>query len=218
MQPRIGIEASGGYERTIVAKLRMEGFEVIAFQPNQVAPMPCFACKGPRTISLMALSSPLAPLRSKPATLKDSRFATLAEHLTFIEQIEEDIARGNTRREGYQTPEIEAEIEAEISRLKKRRAVELKRLLAILCPPHRKGISDASPMPISPTRSFPMESSLGRIVWPPENHRQTHKLALVACARKLLIFANTPLSRETPWTPKKPVKITSERINGPAPT
>jgi hypothetical protein len=43
----------------------------------------------------------------------DSRFATLAEHLTFIEQIEEDIARGKTRREGYQTPELEAEIEAE---------------------------------------------------------------------------------------------------------
>jgi hypothetical protein len=33
---RIGIEASGGYERTIVAKLRMEGFEVIVFQPKQV--------------------------------------------------------------------------------------------------------------------------------------------------------------------------------------
>ncbi len=35
---RIGIEASGGYERTIVAKLRMEGFEVIVFQPKQVRP------------------------------------------------------------------------------------------------------------------------------------------------------------------------------------
>ena len=33
---RIGIEARGGYERTIGAKLRMEGFEVIVFQPKQV--------------------------------------------------------------------------------------------------------------------------------------------------------------------------------------
>ncbi len=33
---RIGIEASGGYERTMVAKPRMEGFEVIVFQPKQV--------------------------------------------------------------------------------------------------------------------------------------------------------------------------------------
>jgi transposase len=69
----------------------------------------------------------------------DSRFATLAEHLTFIEQIEEDIARGKTRREGYQAPELEAEIEAEISRLKNRRAVELKRLLAILRPSASEG-------------------------------------------------------------------------------
>jgi hypothetical protein len=38
---------------------------------------------------------------------------------------------------------------------------------------------------------------------------KSHKLALVACARKLLIFANTVLTRETPWTTKKPVKIPS---------
>ncbi len=28
-----------------------------------------------------------------------------------------------------------------------------------------------------------------------------HKLALIACARKLLIYANTVLSRGSPWTP-----------------
>jgi hypothetical protein len=128
----------------------------------------------------------------------DSRFATLAEHLTFIEQIEEDIARGKTRREGYQTPELEAAIETEISRPKSA-AGSTSNASSPSC----------APMPISPTRSFPMESSLGRIVWPPENRWQPHKLALVACARKLLIFANTLLTRETPWTPKKPVKITS---------
>jgi transposase len=29
---------------------------------------------------------------------------------------------------------------------------------------------------------------------------KTHKLALVACARKLLIFVNTVVARGTPWT------------------
>jgi transposase len=83
----------------------------------------------------MPLSSPLAPLRSKPATLRRIRASPpLPSTSLYIEQIEEDIARGKTRREGYRTPELEAEIEAEISRLKKRRAVELKRLLAILRP------------------------------------------------------------------------------------
>jgi transposase len=38
-----------------------------------------------------------------------------------------------------------------------------------------------------------------------------HKLALVACARKLLIFANTVLARQTPWTEKK---AKSPRTNG----
>jgi transposase len=36
-----------------------------------------------------------------------------------------------------------------------------------------------------------------------------HKLALVACARKLLIFANTVLARQTPWTTNKPAEMTS---------
>jgi transposase len=31
---------------------------------------------------------------------------------------------------------------------------------------------------------------------------KSHKLALVACARKLIIFANTVVARGTPWTSK----------------
>ncbi|TXN56019.1 IS110 family transposase, partial [Methylobacterium sp. WL18] len=30
---------------------------------------------------------------------------------------------------------------------------------------------------------------------------KTHKQALIACARKLLIYANTVLARGTPWRP-----------------
>jgi transposase len=33
---RVGIEASGGYERTVIARLRSDGFTVIRFQPLQV--------------------------------------------------------------------------------------------------------------------------------------------------------------------------------------
>jgi hypothetical protein len=64
----------------------------------------------------------------------DSRFATIAEHLT-IEQIEEDIARGKTRREGYQTPELEAEIEANLASQKapRRRTQTLPRHSARPC-------------------------------------------------------------------------------------
>src|SRR6202023_342357 len=37
-----------------------------------------------------------------------------------------------------------------------------------------------------------------------------HKVALVACARKLLIFVNTVVERETPWTKEE----TMARFNG----
>jgi hypothetical protein len=120
----------------IVAKLRWKNSR--SSQPSKCAPMPCFACKGPSPsagsgdiIDAALIAACTAAVETYHAP-PDSRFATLAEHLTFIEQIEEDIARGKSRREGYQTPALEAGIEAEISRLKKRRAVELKRLLAIL--------------------------------------------------------------------------------------
>jgi transposase len=33
---RVGIEASGGYEQAVVAKLRRDGFQLIVFQPMQV--------------------------------------------------------------------------------------------------------------------------------------------------------------------------------------
>jgi transposase len=57
---------------------------------------------------------------------QDARFGALVEHLPFIAQIEEDIARGKTRREGFKTAEFKAGAEAEIARVKNRRARELK--------------------------------------------------------------------------------------------
>lgn len=38
-----------------------------------------------------------------------------------------------------------------------------------------------------------------------------HKVALVACARKLLIFVNTVVERGTPWTTEMPVLVTAKR-------
>jgi transposase len=130
---RIGIEASGGCERAIVAKLRTEGFEVVLFQPKQVRAYAIFRLqRANNDIIDAALIAVCAAAVETLHAAPDPRLAGLAERLAFIEQIEEDIARGKTRREGFQTAELEAEIEAEIARLKRRRAGELKRLLAIL--------------------------------------------------------------------------------------
>jgi transposase len=40
-----------------------------------------------------------------------------------------------------------------------------------------------------------------------KNRGKVHKQALIACARKLLIFANAVVERGTPWTEKPPLKI-----------
>jgi transposase len=267
---RVGIEASGGYERAIVAHLRTEGFEVVLFQPKQVRAYAMFRLQRAKNdiidaALIAACTAAVETLHAPP----DPRFAALAEHLTFIEQIEEDIARGKTRREGFQTAGLKAEIEAEIARLKKRRTFELKRLLAILRAHadlakrldllisvpgigERTALALLIRMPELGTLSREQVAALAGLApfdddsgkrkgsrhigggrdrvrkslyaaalpaafqWNPalvalyarlKIAGKPHKLALVACARKLLIFANTVLTRQTPWTTKKPAEI-----------
>ncbi|MFD2649889.1 hypothetical protein ACFSX5_19080 [Devosia albogilva] len=50
---RVGIEASGGYERGVVAALREAGFKVILHQPLQVRLLPACGCSAPRTTGWM---------------------------------------------------------------------------------------------------------------------------------------------------------------------
>ena len=42
---RVGIEASGGYEQAVVARLRGDQFVVVVFQPAQVRAYARFACQ-----------------------------------------------------------------------------------------------------------------------------------------------------------------------------
>jgi transposase len=264
---RVGIEASGGYERPVVASLRAQGFEVILFQPKQVRAYAEFRLKKAKNDGIdadliAACTAAVETIHAPP----DPRFAALAEHLTFIEQIEEDIARSKTRREGFQSAELKAEIDAEIGRLKKRRALELKRVvhnlrasadlarrldllvsvpgigertalalliripelgtlsreqaaaLAGLAPfdddsGKRKGSRHiqggrrrprknlyAAALPAAFKWNQPLVDFYGRL----RAAGKPHKLALVACARKLVIFANAVLARGSEWTPNLP--------------
>jgi transposase len=51
-----------------------------------------------------ALIAACAALVNPPANQPDARLAALADHLTFIEQVEEDIARLKTRLEHLRPP------------------------------------------------------------------------------------------------------------------
>ena len=259
---KVGIEATGGYENGVVAYLRASGLEVHVLQPMQVkalAHMKLMRAKNDRIDArlIAACTALVEPQAVEP----DQRLEPLAHHLTFVEQIEEDIARIKTRLEHIHDKRLKDIATRDIARLKKRRNTELRRIvkdlemhadlarrlelvnsidgigertaialivrmpelghisreeaaaLAGLAPYDddsggRKGIRRiaggrsrvrrslyAAAMPAA----FYWNSGLNELYQRLTKKGKPHKLALIACARKLLVFANTVLERDTPW-------------------
>jgi transposase len=260
---RIGIEASGGYEQAVVRKLRRERFVVVVFQPAQVRAYAKFHLQRAKNdkidAALIARCTADAPKIHAPP---DARLAPLAEHLTLIEQITEDIAHVKTRRETCRDPRSQRYWDGEIARLKGLLRVEFRALVANI----RQHSDLAKRLDlIASVDGLGLRSAVTIVVRMPEIGRVTreqaaalaglapfdddsgdhlgvrrieggrerlrkglytaalpaafhwnpqlkliyrrliaagkpHKVALVACARKLLIYANTVVERGTPWT------------------
>lgn len=200
-----------------------------------------------------------ARLRETP----DKRLAALASHLTYIEQIEEDIVRFKGRLEHTCDPRIKADIRKHIVAFRDRLKAEKKRLAAalkshpdlanrlalVLSIPgigERTALALVIRMPelgqitreeaaalagLAPfdddsgkhnghrhiaggrkrlRRSLYAAALPAAFRWNPAlidlyarltARGRSHKSALVACARKLLIYANTVVQRGTPWRP-----------------
>ncbi len=264
---RIGIEASGGYERGVVAALREKGLTVIVFQPIQVRAYATFSLKRAKNdridAKLIALCAAAKQEIREPA---DPRFQAFCEHLTLIEQIEEDIVRLKTRLEAFRNGRHRELVQTEIKRFKAWRLSELKQLRADIESSNelgrKLGLIESVPgiggrtalallvrMPEIGTLSreevaalaglAPYDDESGKhhglrhiaggrgrlrkslyaaalpaaFKWNPRllllyqrltNAGKPHKLALIACARKLLIFANTVVARGTPWAARQP--------------
>jgi transposase len=89
---RVGIEASGGYEQAVVSQLRRDGFQVIVFQPAQVRAYAKFHLQRAKNDKIdAALIATCTAATKKIHAPPDPRLAPLAEHLTLIEQITEDM-------------------------------------------------------------------------------------------------------------------------------
>ena len=260
---RVGIEASGGYERGVVGYLRDKGFTVLLLQPIQVkayARMYLHRAKNDKLDAVMiaACAAMINQVRIEP----DERLAALAQHLTFVEQIEEDIARLKVRLEHVGDPRHRRMVMTDIARLKARRAEELSRIVTML------RAHDDLARRLDLVLSIPgigERTAIALIVRMPELGRvsreqaaalaglapydddsgkhkgerhiaggrrrlrrslfaaalpaafrwnralielyarltargKAHNEALIACARKLLIYANTVVQRGTPWT------------------
>ena len=260
---RVGIEASGGYERGVVAHLRSAGLIVMVLQPLQTKAYARLHLRRAKNDAIdaaliAACTAALDPPRLEP----DARLDALADQLTFIEQTEEDAARLKTRLEHIHDKRLRRIVTRQIARLAALRAAELQRIVKalqrhpdlarrlelVLSVPgigERTAIAIVLRMPelgridreaaAALAGLAPFDDDSGRhrgqrhiaggrarlrrslyaaalpaaCHWNPAlkalyarliDAGKPHKLALVACARKLLIYANTVVTRGTPWT------------------
>jgi transposase len=257
----VGLEASGGYEIEVVDDLRSAGFQVSLLQPNQVRAYGQFKRKRAKSDPIDAIliadcTAALDHHRGPP----DPRLAPWAEHLTFIEQIQEDIARLKTRRDRFRDPRLKEEIEDQIKTLAARKRQELRLLmkavrahadlarklhllisiqgvgeptaLALLIRMPELGTLSreeaASLLGVAPfvhdsgrykgqrrtgggrarARTSLFAAALAARQWNPAlgafydrltKAGKPYHLAMIACVRKLVIFANTVLARNQPW-------------------
>jgi transposase len=262
---RVGIEATGGYERGVVEHLREKDFTVLVLQPIQVRAYARVHLRRAKNDALDAeLIAACAATLDLPRVAPDPRLAELAGHLTFVEQIEEDIARFKTRLEHVDEPRLRRIVMTDIARLKARRAAQMllivrhlrahhdlaRRLDLVLSIPgigERTALALIIRMPelgrvsreeaaaLAGLAPFDDDSGkhkgqrhiaggrgrLRRSLYAaalPAAFRwnkalvalyarliargKAHNLALIACARKLLVYANTVVQRGTPWTDK----------------
>ena len=260
---RVGIEATGGYERGVTRHLQALGLIVVVFQPLQVKAFAALHLRRAKSDRLDAalIAACAFMLDADNKVPPDPRFDALADQLTFIEQIEEDIVRAKTRREHAPPGRIARMVDSDIKRLEKRRADELRRLigelarhadigarydlvlsipgigprtavalvvrmpelgqvtreeaaaLAGLAPfVHQSGKTDgqrhigggrerlrrslyAATLPAAFHWNPALKAFYARLI----SAGKGHKVAMVACARKLLVFANSVVQRGTPW-------------------
>ncbi|WP_166297397.1 IS110 family transposase [Bradyrhizobium sp. 2S1] len=259
---RIGIEATGGYERGAVEHLRAAGFTVLVLQPIQVKAFGRVHLRRAKNdvldaVLIAACAAAIEQVRDAP----DPRLAELAEHLTFLEQIEDDIKRCKTRLEHIDQPALRRLVLGDIARLKARRLAQI-RYLARQLRAHRDlaarldlvlsipGIGERTALALlirmpelgrvsreeaaALAGLAPFDNDSGqhkgqrRIAGGRARLRRSlfaaalpaafrwnkalivlytrltaagkaHNAALIACARKLLIYANTVIQRGTPW-------------------
>jgi transposase len=266
---RVGIEASGGYEREVVARLRRDGFVVIVFQPAQVRAYAKFHLQRAKNDRIdAALIARCTAATQKLQDPPDPRLAPFAEHLTLVEQLTEDIAHVKTRRESCRDQRIRRYWQDEIARLKTLLRIELTALIAAIRQHGdlatrldliesvggigpKTAVAILVRMPeigrVSREQAAalaglaPYDDDSGEQVgarhidggrerlrkslysaalaaafhWNPQLNivyrrltaaGKPHKVALVACARKLLIYANAVVERGTPWT-NRPARI-----------
>src|SRR5712691_3624751 len=259
---RVGIEASGGYEQAVVTQLRRDGFVVIVFQPAQVRAYAGFLLQRAKNDKIdAALIAACTAAAKKIHAPPDPRLAPLAERMTLIDQLTDQIARFKNYREGSRDLRMRQLWKEQIAHFNKLLRAELKELVAAIR--QHRDLAERLDL-IESVDGVGLKTAVAILVRMPEIGRLTreqaaslaglapfddesgthvgirhiaggrerlrgslykaslsaafhwnpqlialyqrliaagklHKVALVACARKLLIFVNTVVERGTPW-------------------
>ncbi|MCH2222831.1 MAG: transposase, partial [Dechloromonas sp.] len=130
---RVGIEASGGYEQPVVAELRRKRFVVVMFQPAQVRAYARFHLQRAKNDRIdAALIAACTAAARKIHAAPDPRLQPFAEHLTMIDQVNEDISRLKNRIESCRNAQFRKLWQEDIARLEQREKAELKALVAAI--------------------------------------------------------------------------------------
>jgi transposase len=126
---RVGLEATGGYERGVRGRLEAAGLEVVVHQPLEVKLFARLKRRRAKTDRLDAalIAAATAQVDTVRAA-QDPRLAELAERLTAYEQISDQAAQLKIFMEHVQLPDLVASLGEQIqslSRLKTRLANEI---------------------------------------------------------------------------------------------
>ena len=116
---RVGLEASGGYERGVATFLRSRGLEVVIHQPAEVRAFARF--KRIRAKNDKIDAAVIAAATAQTDSLKaanDPGLADLAERLTAYEQAAELVAQLKTMLEHVALADLKRQHQAQLARLK----------------------------------------------------------------------------------------------------
>lgn len=127
---RVGMEATGGYERGLRLALEAEGIEVVVHQPLEVKLYGRLNRQHAKTDAGDArlIAAATAAIR-RPARRADPGLLELGERLTVYEHVADQVMRLKTFRDSLMLADMAALIEAEIDRLKALKALLTRQLI-----------------------------------------------------------------------------------------
>jgi transposase len=268
---RVGMEATGVYHLEAAEELRAAGFEVVVFQPKQVKAYATFRLKRAKSDPIDAvLIADCVAAWDQTRAAPDPRLGPLAEWLTFIDQLGEDVARLKVRRERYRDARLRGDLDAEIKLKTKKRKLEIAALIKavrshqdlaqrfdllqsiegigaptalvlVIRMPELGTLSREEAASLVGVAPFVHESGRykgqrrtggGRARartslfaaaqaacrrWNPAlvvlydrliKAGKPHAVAVIACVRKMVIFANTVLAKNQPWEKRPKIQPT----------